>query len=60
MTERTLGDLEKCYTKATQSGAEVFTFQGREVLTSYAKYLIEYLKTSAHRSANDTIQLTDS
>jgi hypothetical protein len=35
--------LKNEYQKAVTTGSEVFIFEGSEVLTTYAKYLIEYL-----------------
>jgi hypothetical protein len=35
--------LRKAYNAAVASGAEQFTFEGHEVLTRYAKYMLEYL-----------------
>ena len=40
-----LQSLKKHYTKATVEGKTVFTFKGQRLLTTYAKYLIEYLET---------------
>jgi hypothetical protein len=35
--------LKKEYQTAIQSSKDIFIFDGNEILTSYAKYLIEYL-----------------
>jgi len=35
--------LNKEYQNAVQGSKEVFIFDGNELLTSYTKYLIEYL-----------------
>lgn len=35
--------LKKEYQTATKSSKDVFIFDGKVLLTSYAKYLIEYL-----------------
>jgi hypothetical protein len=40
-----LQQLIKEYENAVKLGKESFVFEGSELLTSYAKYLIEYLKT---------------
>jgi len=37
--------FEKLYKEACDNNQASFIFQGTEVLTSYAKYLLEYLKT---------------
>lgn len=39
-----LSNLKRAYTIALNNKKEVFLFQGRKVLTAYAKYLIEYLE----------------
>ena len=39
-----LAALEKRYAKAVENKEEKFTFEGHELLTRYAKYLIEYLQ----------------
>ena len=36
-------ELKKEYMKARQSKKEMFVFYGHELLTDYAKYMIEYL-----------------
>jgi len=36
--------LQLMYNKAVKNSAESFLFEGREILTGYAKYLIEALK----------------
>ena len=35
--------LKKEYQNAVDNSKEIFVFDGNELLTSYAKYLIEYL-----------------
>jgi hypothetical protein len=37
-------ELKDKYNKATKEGKEQFNFYGEVLLTSYAKYLLEYLK----------------
>lgn len=37
--------LKEKYNHAVENKIEVFEFEGQEVLTSYARYLIEYLET---------------
>lgn len=39
-----LEDLKIRYRIAELQGRETFTFEGQQVLTRYAKYLIEYLE----------------
>ena len=36
--------LEQEYNKAVENNETSFSFNGKEVLTTYAKYLIDYLK----------------
>jgi hypothetical protein len=38
-------ELKRLYFQAVKEGKESFMFEGHEVLTSYAKYLIEYLSS---------------
>lgn len=40
-----LQELKQEYQKALDQNQESFIFQGEEVLTSYAKYLIEYMES---------------
>jgi hypothetical protein len=37
--------LRRAYNHALEIKAEAFTFEGNAILTSYAKYLLEYLST---------------
>jgi hypothetical protein len=37
-------ELQDSYDKAIEEGKEQFNFYGEVLLTSYAKYLLEYLK----------------
>jgi ribosomal protein S8E len=37
--------LRKVYDQAVASGETVFLYEGHEVLTAYAKYLLEYLES---------------
>src|ERR1019366_5599282 len=38
-------ELKKIYKLAVDTGLETFFFQEKEILTAYAKYMIEYLET---------------
>ena len=38
-----LKELKRLYSISVKEGKESFTFEGHELLTSYAKYLIEYV-----------------
>jgi hypothetical protein len=40
-----LKPLKVLYKKAIRGKCEIFTYKGKEILTSYAKYLIEYMET---------------
>ena len=40
----TLDSLKMEYSKAVNNHHESFTFKGHKLLTSYAKYLIQYLE----------------
>lgn len=40
-----LKDLKRHYKKAVEDNKESFIFNGDEYLTSYAKYVIEYLES---------------
>jgi len=42
---QTYGRLKKEYQRSVDNNIEVFVFEGHELLTEYAKYLIEYLTT---------------
>jgi hypothetical protein len=37
--------LKSEYSKAKSSNVEIFVFQGHELVTDYAKYLLEYLES---------------
>jgi hypothetical protein len=43
-TKDKLSYLKRRYNKAVKDKEEVFIFEGKEILTSFAKYLIEYLE----------------
>jgi len=40
----TLKDLKRAYNRAVKNEQETFDFQGDELVTAFAKYLIEYLE----------------
>jgi len=42
-SQKKLKQLKDAYAVAVTEGRDQFTFEGHELLTSYAKYLIEYL-----------------
>ena len=39
-----LNKLQKKYDNAVKNKIDVFIYDGNEILTTYAKYLLEYLK----------------
>jgi len=43
--QETFKNLKQEYRKAVQDKKEIFVFQGHELLTEYAKYIIEYLNS---------------
>lgn len=45
-----LKDLKRHYKKALEAKKETFIFNGDEYLTSYAKYVIEYLESQFKKS----------
>ena len=55
--EKTFGDLRRCYGDAVKKKKEIFEFQKHALLTSYAKYLIEYLESCKSAHTTDTIEL---
>ena len=40
-----LPEFKKAYNKAVKSGKEIFKFKEVDIVTSYAKYLIEYMES---------------
>lgn len=44
-----LPDFKKEYERAVADGSELFKFKGMDVLTSYAKYMIEHLENEKKR-----------
>lgn len=45
INKETFIDLKKEYKKAVENEEPFFIFQNKEIVTGYAKYLIEYLET---------------
>lgn len=43
-TPAKLAELKRAYADARNEGYVSFMFEGRELLVSYAKYMIEYLE----------------
>lgn len=44
--------LQISYKQAVVDGKDVFLFEGHELVTSYAKYLLEYLKLKFNESTD--------
>jgi len=44
-----INKLQKKYDKAVKDNLYSFTYNGAEILTAYAKYLLEYLKNGANK-----------
>lgn len=44
LTTKEIKKLKKLYNKAVEQETESFMFNGHEILTAYAKYLLEYLE----------------
>ena len=47
-----INKLQKKYDKAVKDNLYSFTYDGAEILTAYAKYLLEYLKNGANKWIN--------
>lgn len=43
--KHSLTELQALHQKAIEEGKTQFTFQGKDILTAYGGYLLEYLKT---------------
>lgn len=48
-----LKELKTLYNKAVKGGKESFMYKGDEYLTSYAKYVIEYLDSQFKNNKGD-------
>ena len=48
--QATRKSLKKAYAKAQKENVESFNFYGQEILTRYAKYLLEYLDMQIAKS----------
>lgn len=44
-----INKLQKKYDNAVKNNIDVFTYDGAEILTTYAKYLLEYLKMEQNK-----------
>jgi len=42
ITVNNINQFKEMYNSAVSEGIDIFIFEGSEVLTSYAKYVIEY------------------
>ena len=48
--------LKKLYLKAVEEKTESFNFRGQEVMTNYAKYLIQHLETNVYKQKIENIR----
>ncbi len=53
LTEKSLESLKCKYDKAIKAKLEQFKFQGGFLVTSYAKYLIEYAENEFNNSSDN-------
>ncbi len=44
INQENISEFKKLYNSAVNEGKELFIFNGSEVLTGYAKYVIEYFE----------------
>lgn len=44
-TDGKITELRRRYKEAVKNGEKVFVFDGHDLLTAYAKYLLEYLES---------------
>jgi len=44
ITEKNFKELNKLYKKAVADSKEQFIWEGQDILTAYAKYLIQYIE----------------
>ena len=51
MTQKEVNELEKAYSEADAEGKEIFLLDGREWLTGYAKYVIQYINIKKDEEA---------
>jgi len=42
INSKNFGEFKKLYNKAVEEKKEIFIFEGNEIVTNYAKYVIEY------------------
>jgi hypothetical protein len=49
INRNSINKLQKKYDDAVKNKIDVFMYEGSEVLTTYAKYLLEYLKIEQNK-----------
>ena len=49
INRNSINKLQKKYDDAVKNKIDVFMYKGSEVLTTYAKYLLEYLKMEQNK-----------
>lgn len=52
MSAEKYGKLKKKYEESVEKNKDIFMFEGNEILTSYAKYLLEFLKSKFDENTN--------
>jgi len=52
-TEKKYKELKQLYKIACDTGKDIFTFEDNELLTAYAKYLIQYLSEKFERNKKE-------
>lgn len=50
VTLNNINQFRKSYDLALNEGKQVFIFEGMEVLTVYAKYVIQYFESKIHNN----------
>ena len=46
ITRENYDEVKKQYGQAISDGKDTFTFEGQEVLTTYAKYVVQYIENT--------------
>ena len=46
--EEKLGQFRQAYEEAEKTEQKIFTFEGKELVTAYAKHLLEYMEQTWH------------
>lgn len=51
ITQENYAEFKKCYEETKTKGESVFWFEGQQVLTDYAKYVVQYIESRAEYQA---------